>query len=466
MPSQSPPLAGSAATRATTSQVITSSDEGEESSYGATERTPLAGSAGGHRQKEHSSDDVASSALFSFFSNLSFAWFSPLLVVGNDKKFLDPADFSALPLPLDCTTAYCMQEFDSRWSAEKIKAEQKTAAEVARRKKTGEKAAGDGTSNDVRNGVATSLVDLQEAGKDHDEPPFEPVTIDPVIPVEPSLSRALAYAFGLEFIKAGLLKLVHDVLIFVGPYVLNQLIYFLRDETAPLSRGIYLTLAVTASQLVMSFCLRHYFFHCYLTGLRVRTAVVVAVYRKALKLSSSERQGRSVGQIVNLISTDAQRIQSLMTYLHATWYSFVQIGLALYFLWLQLGPSCLGGVAIIFIMVPITRAVASWMGGLQKWLMKAKDERVELNNECLGSMKVIKMQAWEEPFMERLLRLRDIELSKLYDYVVANSLSIMCEYSFATIDGTVGCNVIPDLVFAMSQYSIPLFFFSSNRTCV
>jgi len=388
----------------------------------ANERTPLhvAGSAEGHRQKEHGRDDVASSALFSFFSNLTFAWFSPLLVLGNEKEGgLDPADFSALPLPLDCTTAYCMQEFDARWSAEITKAEQKTAAKVARRKKTGRKPAGDG-----RNSVA-SLVDLQEAGENHDVPPFEPVTTDPVIPAEPSLSRALAYAFGLDFIKAGLLKLVHDVLIFVGPYVLNRLIYFLRDETAPLSRGIYLTLAVTVSQLVMSFCLRHYFFHCYLTGLRVRTAVVVAVYRKALKLSSSERQGRSVGEIVNLISTDAQRIQSLMTYLHATWYSFVQIGLALYFLWLQLGPSCLGGVAIIFIMVPITRAVASWMGGLQKWLMKAKDERVELNNECLGSMKIIKMQAWEEPFMERLLRLRDIELSKLYDYVVANSFSIM-----------------------------------------
>ena len=43
----------------------------------------------------------------------------------------------------------------------------------------------------------------------------------------------------------------------------------------------------------------------------------------------------------------------------------------------------------------------------------------------LGSMKVLKMQAWEEPMCDRLLNLRQVELRKLYDYVVANSLSIM-----------------------------------------
>ena len=428
MTSQSSSLTG--ATGSASTYGATSSHD--ETSPLADERIPLSTKSHQQQQQHHNN------YLSSFFSNLTFGWFSPLLELGNEKGTLDPADVGALPLPEDCTTTYCMQVFDARWNAEKVKAEQKTAAEKRKKKGTAGKriASGDDDNdNDDDDGLsstanaAASLHDEDNTNADrHDEPPFEPVTIDPVIPAEPSLSRALAYAFGLEFIKAGLLKLVHDVLIFVGPFVLNRLIYFLRDEAAPLSRGLYLTLAVTASQLVMSFCLRHYFFHCYLTGLRVRTAIVVAVYRKALKLSSSERQGRSVGEIVNLISTDAQRIQSLMTYLHATWYSFVQIGLALYFLWLQLGPCCLGGVAIIVIMVPITRAVASWMGGMQKWLMTAKDARVELNNECLGSMKIIKLQAWEEPFFDRLMRLRQFELNKLKEYVVANSLSIMREY--------------------------------------
>ena len=182
----------------------------------------------------------------------------------------------------------------------------------------------------------------------------------------------LAAAFGRPFAKAGLLKLVHDLCAFVGPNVLKQLILFLKDPDAPMSRGIGLTVLVTCSQLVMSLCLRQYFYQCYRTGLRFRTAVIVAVYKKSLVIAASERMSRTSGEITNLMSVDAERLQNLTPYLHAIWYSFLQIGLSLFFLWRELGPSCLGGVAIIIIMMPVTKAVGKYLGGLQKKLMKVK----------------------------------------------------------------------------------------------
>ena len=70
----------------------------------------------------------------------------------------------------------------------------------------------------------------------------------------------------------------------------------------------------------------------------MRTAVVIAIYRKSLLLSLKERHAHGgAGEIANLVGIDAQRIQDLMTYLHAVWYSFFQIGLAMYFLWGQVG---------------------------------------------------------------------------------------------------------------------------------
>lgn len=218
---------------------------------------------------------------------------------------------------------------------------------------------------------------------------------------------------------------IDDLLIFVGPQVLHGLIAFLRDADAPYSKGLLLTLAVTTSQLLMSFCLRHYFFRCYTVGLRLRTAIVIAVYRKTLILAAAERQKRTSGEITNLISIDAQRMQDLVTYLHAIWYSGVQILLALYFLWQLLGPSCLGGVAVIIIMMPITKQVAQFMGNKQENLMKAKDRRVEINNEVLGSMKVIKFQAWEESFQKKIEDLRKAELKQLLKYCIADAFSSM-----------------------------------------
>ena len=59
---------------------------------------------------------------------------------------------------------------------------------------------------------------------------------------QPSLIKALYNAFGYDFLRAGLFKLIHDSSLFVGPQVLNRLIQFLRDKDAPLSYGISLML--------------------------------------------------------------------------------------------------------------------------------------------------------------------------------------------------------------------------------
>eukprot|EP00934_Nitzschia_sp_Nitz4_P007307 Nitzschia sp. Nitz4//scaffold4_size323378//100305//104932//NITZ4_000644-RA/size323378-snap-gene-0.448-mRNA-1//-1//CDS//3329553351//7297//frame0 len=310
-------------------------------------------------------DELPNHETSSFLTQLVFGWMNHLLQLGNVKGKLDPEDLDLFPLPPSCETSHLSEEFERQWAEERVKA-------------------------------------------------------------NPSLIKALFRAFGFDFVVGGfILKLMHDSSLFVGPQVLNGLILFMKDADAPLSNGLWLTLAVTLSQLTMSFCLRHYFFKCYKFGLRIRTAVVVAVYKKALVLSSGERYSRSLGEITNLMSIDAQKLQDLTTYLHAVWYSFFQIGLALYFLWLQLGPSCLAGVVVIVVMVPVTKYVAKWMGSLQKRLMVAKDKRLEVNSEVLGAMKIIKLQAWEGPFIDRIVTLRDEELSRLRDYIVASCLSIM-----------------------------------------
>ena len=146
----------------------------------------------------------------------------------------------------------------------------------------------------------------------------------------------------------------------------------------------------------------------------------MAIYRKALFLSAGERQSRTLGEITNLMSIDAQRLQQLTNYLHALWYSPLQFILALVFLWQQLGASSLGGVVIIMIMIPVTKAVAELMGGPTKTVNDSQG-----SSEVLSTMKIIKFQAWEEAFQEWILGLRAKELKQLYDYFVGSSLSGM-----------------------------------------
>ena len=312
----------------------------------------------------------------SVWSSLIFTWMRPLLVLGNDQQKLDPEDLAILPLPHDCVSEAVAGKFQQEWSKELSRA-------------AGEK--------------------KESPGR------YSP----------PSVSWACFRAFGWDFIKAGGLKLIHDLAMFVGPQVLFRIIHFLNDPTAPLSYGLWLTLAVTVAQLLMAFCVRHYFFKCYLTGLRLRTSVVVAVYQKALAMSSSERNSRSAGEITNLMSIDALRMQDLTTHLHAIWFSFLQIGIAFIFLWQILGPSCLAGIAAIIVMIPLSKIIAEWIGRRQTELMEAKDKRIEVNAEVLSGIKVIKLQAWEESFETKILGLRKGELRKLSRYFVGAGVSDM-----------------------------------------
>lgn len=58
------------------------------------------------------------------------------------------------------------------------------------------------------------------------------------------------------------------------------------------------------------------------------------------------------------MSVDAQRIAELTGYFHVLWSSPLQIGLAVYFLWQELGPSVLAGVGILILLVPINAYIS------------------------------------------------------------------------------------------------------------
>lgn len=79
----------------------------------------------------------------------------------------------------------------------------------------------------------------------------------------------------------------------------------------------------------------------------------------------------------------------------------------------------------MIIMMPVTKSVAQWMAGMQKKVMKAKDERVEINGEVLSNIKVIKLQAWEESFQDKILKYRAAELAQLWIYYIGSAASSM-----------------------------------------
>ena len=74
---------------------------------------------------------------------------------------------------------------------------------------------------------------------------------------------------------------------------------------------------------------------------------------QALKLSGSAKRATTVGEIVNLMSVDAQKVQDIFSYSNLLWEAPIEIALAMYFLWQVVGVASLAGLAVIIILLPI-----------------------------------------------------------------------------------------------------------------
>ena len=86
---------------------------------------------------------------------------------------------------------------------------------------------------------------------------------------------------------------------------------------------------------------------------------------QALALNNSSRKESTAGEMVNLMSVDAQRLMDLTTYINVLWASPLQIILALYFLYNSMGVSILAGVGIMVLLIPINLCVTRLARKLQ-----------------------------------------------------------------------------------------------------
>eukprot|EP00916_Digyalum_oweni_P008083 GHVL01013527.1.p1 GENE.GHVL01013527.1~~GHVL01013527.1.p1 ORF type:complete len:1441 (-),score=279.03 GHVL01013527.1:18-4340(-) len=279
------------------------------------------------------------------------------------------------------------------------------------------------------------LYDLREEDRsEYTSTIFEEKWTSEVNRTNPSLWRALFRAFAGPFLLGGFFKFIYDSLLFVSPPLLSAMISFLEnigtENAKPWYFGYLYAGGMFFAALIQSVILHQYFQRCYRTGMRIRAAVTMLVYKKSLRIPSgfhttdSSNSVKSTGEIANLMSVDSQRLQDLMTYLHILWSAPYQILLATSLLCRTIGiiPT-MSAIAVLAATMPLAGATARWMKSLQQIMMKIKDERLKVTNEVLTGIKIIKLYAWEDSFEAKLNEIRNRELQQLWRYQFAQVCS-------------------------------------------
>lgn len=139
----------------------------------------------------------------------------------------------------------------------------------------------------------------------------------------------------------------------------------------------------------------------------------------------------TTGQIINLLTNDAQRLQVCSRAIHFLWITPLQFVFVILSLWLKLGwSSTLGVVIVILVVVPFYRMyrryavmachtmyVPVYCGKKTKQfrdaMAKTTDSRLKLFAEVVDSIFLIKVQSWEDTFEKLIARTRRAEIESL-----------------------------------------------------
>lgn len=287
-----------------------------------------------------------------FFSLATLSWLNPLLSVGA-KRPLELRDVPLLALKDRSKTSY--KVLNSNW--ERMKAENPTA--------------------------------------------------------QPSLAAAILRSFWKEAMVNAVFAGLNTLVSYVGPYMISYFVDYLSGNIAFPHEGYILSSVFFVSKLVETITTRQWYLGVDILGMHARSALTAMVYRKGLRLSSTARQGHTLGEMVNYMAVDVQRVGDYSWYLHDIWMLPLQIVLALIILYKNVGIASVATLVATIVSIVITIPLAKMQEEYQDNLMAAKDDRMRKTSECLRNMRILKLQAWEDRYRLMLEEMRNVEFSWL-----------------------------------------------------
>ncbi|KAK5861056.1 hypothetical protein PBY51_022480 [Eleginops maclovinus] len=306
-------------------------------------------------RKEEKDNPLASANLL---SKIFFWWLNPLFRIGHKRKLEEDDMYNVLP---EDESERLGEELQGYWNRE-----------------------------------------VQQAAKDHRPPRLE---------------KVLVQCYWRSYALIGIYIFIEEVIKVIQPMLLGNIIEYFekndRTDTAAVHDAYRYAAGITLSSISLSVLHHLYFYHVQREGMKIRVAMCHMIYRKALCLSSKAFAKTTTGQIVNLLSNDVNKFDEVTLYLHFLWIGPLQAATVILLLMYAIGPSCLAGMAVFFILMPVQTMFGRLFSSLRADTAVLTDDRIRTMNEVIAGIRVIKMYGWEKPFAALVDEVRRMEISKI-----------------------------------------------------
>ncbi|KAG6518918.1 putative ABC transporter C family member 15 [Zingiber officinale] len=256
-----------------------------------------------------------------------------------------------------------------------------------------------------------------------------------------SLVKAVIYTVWRPLVVNATLAGLNTFSSYLGPFLITNFVEFIAGENS--AHGIYygymLACLFFFAKTVESLTQRQWYFGARQIGVRVRAALMVAIYNNSILTKNS---GTSTGKMINFLDVDVERIGDFFWYIHGIWLLPLQVSLALLILYRNLGASASFSVLAVTILVMLSNTpLARIQEKLHSRIMEAKDSRIKATAETLKCMKILKLHSWETAYLNKLLQLRDAERSWIKRYLYTCSVVAFLFWASPTLISVVAFGI-------------------------
>uniref|UniRef100_A0A8C3VTT8 Multidrug resistance-associated protein 4 n=1 Tax=Catagonus wagneri TaxID=51154 RepID=A0A8C3VTT8_9CETA len=234
---------------------------------------------------------------------------------------------------------------------------------------------------------------------------------------KPSLMKAIIKCYWKSYLVLGILTFLEEGTRIGQPILLGKIIsyfeYYDPRDSAVFHEALACAAGLSVCVLFWAFLHHFYFYHIQRVGMRLRVAVCHMIYRKALCLSNLAMRDTNTGQIVNLLSNDVNRFDEVTMFLHFLWVGPLQAVAVTALLWMEVGISCLAGMAVLILLLLLQSCIGKWFSSLRSKTAAHTDDRIRTMSEIITGIRTVKMYTWEKSFEELIAELRRMEISKI-----------------------------------------------------
>ncbi|EGZ11457.1 hypothetical protein PHYSODRAFT_304926 [Phytophthora sojae] len=147
-----------------------------------------------------------------------------------------------------------------------------------------------------------------------------------------------------------------------------------------------------------------------LIALRLTVTLKTLLFQKAMRRSLQTKNDPDAVDISNLLTSDVNNVLWAAFQVNKLWIIPTQIVVAVWMLYVVIDLAAIAGLAVIALLMLISYFLAKLSGAAFVDVMKSKDDRLGVIKEVFNAVQIVKLNAWEGKFTEKIRPARTIEL--------------------------------------------------------